>query len=630
MAKIAVKTTLSTYLQLNVLKAGRLIITGNTSLMELVKPKDLIAANPALNYLGGEYFARFLMHLLRFQKLNKIYARIHNKEGLDFIHEVIKLLELKIELDPAEQKRIPVSGPAIVVSNHPLGGLDGLLLINFISEIRSDIKILAGQLLQKVEPVKDYFVESNPFDNRFREEPGAFAGLKESMSHLKKGGILVLFPAGDTSTFDGQNMITDGVWKLPVIKFIRKMGVPVIPVLFQSDNSRIFKMMARIHPALKYARLPSELFLKKYRNVRIRIGNPIRKADQDKFCDIYQFGRYLRAKTYGMAATVEVKNFFRYSLRSKVKPEVIADPVAREVILSEIQNLRSDYLLFRLKEYNVFCAPSGVIPGILNEIGRLREITFREVGEGSNRSLDIDEFDLYYHQMFIWDENEEKIVGAYRIGIGHDIMAQFGKRGFYLHTLFKLADSLDDLLNQSLELGRSFVIKEYQRKPMPLFLLWKGILFFMLKNPEYRYLMGPVSISNNYSKISKELIIKFIMANHFDWNVARRIKPRNSYKFRTDNPDLNVLMETMERDINKLDKTIGDVDALNSGLPVLLKKYIKLNARIAGFNVDPLFNNCLDGLIILDIFDVPKQTIESLSKEVNDGSLLERFYSNRE
>lgn len=598
--------------------------------MELVKPNDLISANPALHYLGGEYFARFLMHLLRFRKLNKMYARIEDKKGMDFIQEVIKILDLQIELDPGELKRIPATGPVMVVSNHPLGGLDGLLLIKFISGIRNDIKILAGQLLQKVEPVSGYFMENNPFENRFRGEQSTYTGLKDSMSHLKNGGLLVLFPAGDTSTFDGQNMITDGVWRFPVVKFIKKMGVPVVPVLFQSYNSRIFKMIGRIHPALQNARFPTELFLKKHRNIRIRIGNPIHKSEQDKFADIYQFGRYLRAKTYGMSATVEVKKFFSYSLKSKVKPEPVVDPVPREDIMEEIQNLQNFYLLFKLKEYNVFCAPSAVIPRILNEIGRLREITFRDVGEGSNRSLDIDEFDLYYHQMFIWDEYEKKIVGAYRIGIGHEIMAQYGKRGFYLTTLFKLDDSLEDLLNQSLELGRSFVIKEYQRKPMPLFLLWKGILFFMLKNPEYRYLMGPVSISNNYSKMSKELIIKFIMANHFDWNLARRIKPRNSYKFRSDNPDLNVLMETMERDINKLDKIIGDVDALNSGLPVLLKKYIKLNARIAGFNVDPLFNNCLDGLIILDIFDVPRQTIESLSKEVNDGSLLERFYSNRE
>jgi len=189
---------------------------------------------------------------------------------------------------------------------------------------------------------------------------------------------------------------------------------------------------------------------------------------------------------------------------------------------------------------------------------------------------------------------------------------------------------MDGILGQSMELGRSFVVKDYQKKPMPLFLLWKGILYFMLKSPDYRYLMGPVSISNDYSRISKDLIIRFIMENHYDWRMAQRIKPRNSYKFRSEDPNINVLMESTRRDINKLDKTIRDVDALNAGLPVLLKKYIKLNAKIVSFNVDPKFNNCLDGLIMLDIFDVPRSTVESLHKEVNDGSILERFYSNRE
>jgi putative hemolysin len=260
----------------------------------------------------------------------------------------------------------------------------------------------------------------------------------------------------------------------------------------------------------------------------------------------------------------------------------------------------------------------------------LREITFREVGEGTNRSIDIDEFDLYYHQMFIWDEEAERIVGAYRIGKGKDILEQYGKRGFYLQSLFKISDDFKPVLNESLELGRSFVIREYQRKPMPLFLLWKGILYFLLKNPEYRYLIGPVSISNNYSKISKDLIIRFILQNHLNWKMAQFVKPRNSYKFKSDNPDFNILMENMERDINRLDKAIGDLDELNSGLPVLLKKYIKLNAKIIAFNVDPKFNNCLDGLIMLDVNDVPKSTIESLSKEANDGSILERFYTHRE
>lgn len=599
--------------------------------MDLVKPKDILKASPALGYLGGEYFAKFLMYVLRFNKLNKLYAQMAEKQGLEFIDEVLRILEFNVEFDENELKRIPKEGPAVVVANHPFGGLDGMLLIKLISTVRSDVRVLANNLLKKIEPLSDFYLAVTPEPTGGGEEVDPdFPGAGEVSSFLQNGGLLCVFPAGEPSSYDLYNNMTDRLWRYPLVKFIKLSEAPVVPVLFQGTNSRLLHLVSKIHPSLKSARLPSELFSKRHKTIKIRIGNAIRPAEQERFCDIYQFGRYLRARVYGMESPIEVKRFFNYSLMPQPKPETIIDPVPKELILKEVQKIKHDYILFKLKEYTIFCVPTREIPNILTEIGRLREITFREVGEGTNQSIDIDEFDLYYNQMFIWDEAEEQIVGAYRLGLGREILGQYGKRGFYFHTLFRADDQFAEILGQSLELGRSFVVKEYQRKPMPLFLLWKGILIFLLKNPEYRYMIGPVSISNNYSPISKDLIIKFIMANHFDWRLGQQIKPRNSYKFRSNNPDINILMENMDHDINKLDKTIGDVDALNSGLPVLLKKYIKLNAKIIGFNVDPKFNNCLDGLIVLDIFDVPKNTIESLSKEVNDGSILERFYSNRE
>ncbi|HDR52548.1 MAG TPA: lysophospholipid acyltransferase family protein [Mariniphaga anaerophila] len=599
--------------------------------MEILNLKDIFKAPPALSLFGGEYFAKFLMYILRFHKLNKIYEKIASKKGIEFIDEIIRVLEFKIEFDQNELKRVPATGPLIVVANHPFGGFDGLLLIKYLSMVRPDVKVIGTFLLQKVDPVSEYFISDNPFKNNDSEaEHKNSAGIKEAIRHLQNGGVLCLFPAGDLSTYGTFDTVTDQVWQFPVVKFVKKARVPVVPVHFQGTNSRLFHFMAKIHPSLRQVRLPSELLSKKHKTIKLRIGTPIKVEDQDKLCDVYQFGRFIRAKTYSMESPIEVKRFFSYNMKPHPKPEPIIDPVPAEKILKEVQKIKLDYTLFNLKNYTAFCVPSKEIPNILTEIGRLREITFREVGEGTNRSIDIDEFDLYYHQMFIWDEDEKRIVGAYRIGKGKDILEQLGKRGFYLHSLFRISDSFRPILEESLELGRSFVIKEYQRKPMPLFLLWKGILYFLLKNPEYRYLIGPVSISNNYSKISKDLIIRFIMQNHLNWKMARHVKPRNSYKFKSDNTDLNILMENMERDINRLDKAIGDLDELNSGLPVLLKKYIKLNAKIIAFNVDPKFNNCLDGLIVLDVNDVPKNTIKSLSKEANDGSILERFYTSRE
>ena len=597
--------------------------------MEIFKPKDFLKANPKLSFVGGEHFARFLMLFLRFDKLNRVYDQIGDKKGFYFIEELIRILKINFIYDTEElQKRVPAKGPVIVVCNHPFGGLESILLIKMLSTVRSDIKIVSTQSLQKIDPISEYFFEEHVLQKR-NDKHRVKTGNEKAASHLARGGILCLFPSGEVSQFDAARILSDPQWEYNTLKFIKLQKVPVVPIHFQGNNSRLYYLMGNIHPSLKEMKLPTELLNQHKRPVKIRIGNSIPVTDQDKFTDIYKYGRYLRAKTYLLCSKIEVRKFFNYSLKRQQRIEPIAEPVPQEKIIQELHDLGSECLMFKTRNFTVYCAPSKRIPNILLEIGRLREVTFRQVGEGTNRSIDLDEFDLYYNQMFIWDADTEMIVGAYRIGKGAEIIRKYGVRGFYIQSLFKIKDDLQEMLKQTMDLGRSFVVKEYQKKPMPLFLLWKGILYFTLKNPEYRYLMGPVSVSDDYSTTSKEMIIKFIIAHHFDFKLAKSITPRNSYKFKTDDQNLNVIMQSMDNDINSLDKFIGDVDELNSGLPILLKKYIKLNAKIIGFNVDPKFNNCLDGLIALDLCDVPPNTIESLSKEAKDGSILEQYYDKR-
>lgn len=597
--------------------------------MEFFKPIDILKANPKFSFIGGAHFARFIMLLLRFDKLNKVYDQIGDKTGLEFIDELIRILNINYTFDESELiRRFPKSGAAIVVSNHPFGGLESILLIRMLSQVRSDVKIVSTHLLQKIDPISDYFFDEDTLPNKI-EKRTVNPGSDKASNHLHNGGILCVFPAGDVSKFDSTRVLSDKQWQYLTLKFIKAQKVPVVPVHFQGNNSRLFYLMGNIHPALKLMKLPTEILYHRKKPVKIRIGNAIQVSEQDKFSDVYQFGRFLRAKTYLLSSKIEVRKFFNYSLKRQQKVEPITEPVPHELVIQELQGLDSEFLLFQVKNYSVYCVPTKHIPNILLEIGRLREETFRQVGEGTNRSIDLDEFDLYYHQMFIWDSETEMIAGAYRIGKGAEIMHKYGVRGFYIHSLFRIKDDLSEMLMETMELGRSFVVKDYQKKPMPLFLLWKGILYFTLKNPEYRYLMGPVSVSDDYSTTSKEMIIKFIMTYHFDWKLARSITPRNSFKFKTVDQNLNIIMQTMDNDINSLDKLIGDVDELNSGLPVLLKKYIKLNAKIIGFNVDPKFNNCLDGLIALDLCEIPVNTVESLSKEADDSSILQQYYSNR-
>lgn len=575
--------------------------------------------------VGGESVARLLMFLLRLNKFNNLYRKVADKKGVEFIDSALDLLQVNYEINPEELKRIPKSGPFITVSNHPYGGIDGILTLKLMSGVRSDYKNLGNYLIQKIPQLNEFIIPVDPFE-RSNSKANSVGGIKAALNHIKEGNSLGIFPAGEVSTYydnDEQGAV-DRQWQSSMIKFIRKAGVPVVPIYFQGTNSRLFHLLGLIHPMLRTAKLPSEMLNKKNKVIRIRIGSPISVQEQMEYTDIERFGRFLRLKTYALGSSIEINKFFSYKLKPAEKPDPIIPPVLQDTIECEVNKLIGNYLLFKSKNFCVVCAPSVEMPNIMTELGRLREETFRDVGEGTNRSIDIDEFDLYYWQLFIWDEDEKKIVGAYRAGKGKEILDRYGIKGFYINSLFKIDKKFSPILEQSIELGRSFIVKEYQRKPLPLFLLWKGILYFLIKNPEYRYLIGPVSISNRFSSYSKGLIISFMKSNYYDHDFARFIKPKNMFRVDISKEDFDIIFNNSS-DISRLDNIIKDIEPEEFRMPVLLKKYVKLNGKIISFNVDPKFNDALDGLLILDLFQVPIDAITSLSKEINDKSLLERF-----
>ncbi len=590
--------------------------------MDLITPKDFLSANKYLKYLGGERAAKYLMKIASLHQFNEHYNRISHLNGREFLDAAIEGLGFSYEIRDEDLEKIPKEGPFITISNHPYGGVDGILLMKILPDVRPDCKILSNFLLTKLGPIGDYFLPVNPFES-YKDVKSSLSGLREAFHHLRNGAPLSIYPAGEVSTyrFDRKH-ITDRKWQHSVIKFIKKANVPVVPMYFSGYNSKMFHFLGFIHPLLRTVKLPSELFNKEGTVVQVRIGSPISVKDQEVFSDIFQYSRFLRTKTYALSISTIPEN---------KKPEIVQPaedivfPVETKKLLDEINRIRDEYFLFKIKNNHVFCVPSPTIPNIMKEIGRLREITYREVGEGTNLSIDIDQYDEYYEQLFIWDDEAKKIVGGYRVGKGKDILAIYGIRGFYINSLFRMDAGILSVLRETIELGRSFVVKEYQRKTISLFLLWKGILYFLLKNPEYRYLMGPVSISNEFSYFAKAMTVAFIKANYFNYELAEFIHPRKKFRIKFEKIiSRDVFIKDTRNDVSKFDRFIQDIEP-GFRTPVLLKKYLQLNAEIIGFNVDPKFANCLDGLMILDLLDVPMATIESLSKELDDKSILDRF-----
>lgn len=599
--------------------------------MGLVSAKEVAKAIKVDNFgFLGTSVGWALMKVLNISTMNKIYDRNKHLSDLEFINGLLNEFEINFEIPEEDLKRIPKTGPFITISNHPLGGIDGILLLKLLLEHRTDFKIIANFLLHRIAPLKPYIMPVNPFEEH-KDAKSSVQGIKAALKHLSDGHPLGIFPAGEVSTYRDGKLMIDKPWEEAAMKIIKKANVPVVPIYFHAKNSKLFYRLAKISDTFRTAKLPSELLTQKDRVIKVRIGNAISIKDQDEHESLSDFTDFLRKKTYMLSNTFETKKLLDgipKSLKIPKAPKKIAGAISVAALEKEIEVLReNDKRLLISKNYEVFLAQADVIPNILQEIGRLREITFREVGEGTNNSTDLDKFDSYYHHMFLWDTDTQKLAGAYRMGLGSMIFPRFGIDGFYLQDLFRFEPELYPMMEESIEMGRAFVIKEYQLRPMPLFLLWKGIVHTTLRYPEHRYLIGGVSISNKFSEFSKSLMIEFMKSNYYDPYVAQYINPKKEFKVKLKDADKDFVFDESEADLNKFDKIIDEIEPGNLRLPVLIKKYIKQNAKVVGFNVDPLFNNAIDGLMYIRIADLPESTVKPVMEEFQEE--LENKYASK-
>jgi len=586
--------------------------------MSLVTAKEIAKVTNLSKYgFVGTFLGWLLMKILRISTINKIYNKHKHLKDLAFFTALLDDLEIKFEIPEDDLKRIPKDGPFITVSNHPLGGIDGVLLLKLLIEKRPDYKIIANFLLHRIEPMQPFIMPVNPFEGR-KDDQSSIRGIKSALSHIKNGNPLGVFPAGEVSTYKDGKLIVDRPWEEGAIKLIQKAKVPVIPIYFHAKNSSLFYVLSKLNSKLRTAKLPSELLSQKGRVIKVRIGKPIHVKDQKEYNNTQDFCDFIRRKTYMLANPFEkeVKTLNTSALKKSKTPKEIVCQKNKDKMILEVESLRKNNgRLLKSKNYEVFFAPSKKIPNIMFEIGRLRETTFREVGEGTNESIDLDKFDGYYHHLFLWDEEANSLVGAYRMGLGKNIYKKYGIEGFYVQTLFKFEPELYVMMENSIEMGRAFIVKEYQQKPMPLFLLWKGIVHITLRYPEYKYLIGGVSISNQFSNFSKSLMIEFMKSHYYDPYFAQYIHPKKEYKVKLNDADKDFVFDATQADMNKFDKIIDEIEPGALRMPVLIKKYVKQNARLVAFNVDPKFNNAVDGLMYIRVADIPESTVKPVMEE---------------
>lgn len=557
---------------------------------------------PVLSRVAG--FPEFAAKFTSLGKVRDLYHRVQQSPDGFKLDSLLAAMRIRLRVDATDQARIPVSGPVVVVANHPYGILDGAILTVLLTRVRPDVKILTNFLLGDTPELAEHCIFVDPFQSD-RSIASNRRALREALSWLDQGGLLAIFPAGEVSHLQMPvAQIADSEWNEIAVRLIRRAGASALPVYFCGHNSVGFQLLGMIHPKLRTAFLLQEFLQQEGKTIEVRIGSEVSNQTIAEIEHDRDAIEYLRWRTYLLGRRQKSEPSWPETLRSRFILKV-QEPIAPgsnpSQLAAEIARLPKEFCLAENGDLAVYLGSARETPELLGEIGRLREITFRQVGEGTGKSLDLDRFDHYYWHVVLWNRSKHELIGAYRAGNTADILAGYGISGLYTSTLFRYSERLFEKLGPALELGRSFVRPEYQRQYAPLLLLWKGIARLIAMHPKIPVLFGAVSISNDYSKASREMIYRFFETRMQEDELAGLIEPRQPFRSGLLHRWDGRAMCNALRDLDQLSQPITDLEADGKSLPILLRQYAKIGGKLLAFNVDRKFSNVLDGLVVVDL-----------------------------
>ena len=547
-------------------------------------------------------------------EINRLFDGAADYQGSEFADHLIENMGITIDVSPEQLESIPKEGGFIVVSNHPFGGIEGVMLLSAIAKVRPDFKLMANFILAHIPNLKDCFFAVNPFTDN-PEWKSSVGGIKGAIQHVAAGNGLGVFPAGEVSRYRGHDYPEDQAWSTSIARIIKNAGVPVVPVFWDGRNSKLFYAVDKIHHMLGTARLTRELANKHDTCFNLQIGKPILPAEIAAYEKPVDLAAYLRSRSYALEANITAKT----AEKKETKLVEIDAPTDLSLMLAELDAIREKAFLYSASDYDCYLADYEDIPNLMHEIARLREETFRAIGEGTGKNLDQDEFDTHFKHLILWDKVKQKIAGCYRLGIGSDIVPKYGIKGFYVSTLVNINESFVPYLEHTIELGRSFVTLDYQKEVLPLVLLLRGLSDVVVRYPNINHFIGPVSISSWYPKFYMSMIVKYVTEKHpVNEELAHMATPMTPFHENFLKVDADVLMQGNMDSIDKFDKFMFRLSNGQYRLPTLFKKYLKLNAKFLCFNVDPDFNDTLDSLLFLTFTDFPEDEVMPLFRDSSD------------
>ena len=578
--------------------------------------KKLITSDDLVRYLKWRPITKpivgLALRIMGFRTVNKLYSPSADLKNKEFTEDMLRRYNTTYDVDENELNSIPKEGPFMLVCNHPFGAIEGIILYDAIVKVRPDFKIMANFILSYIPNLKEVFFAVNPFENNKDWGGGSANGIKASLQQLNEGHGLGVFPAGEVARYHGHNFPEDINWSPQIAKIIQRTKIPVIPVYFDGNNSRKFYFLAKIYSMLGTVRLVREMLNKRNKKIVMKLGKPILPAEIAQYETPEALAAYLKNRSYALQANIskETKRF-----RSRVSDPI--DPPFRPSDLArELNAIRNKSLLFTTAGFECYLADYDKIPHVIREIGRRREEAFRAIGEGTGKSIDTDSYDTYYKHLILWDTKEQTIAGGYRIGMGDEIYEKYGARGFYVDSLFNIDPQFEPYLKETIELGRSFVSVDYQKDILPLMLLLKGLMETIMRHPNMNYFIGPVSISSWYPKFYQSLMVYYVTTKHTNEEMSKLFHPKTPFEPDFNKCDVNILLEKNMDTVDKFDRYLMKLSNGDYRMPTLFKKYLKINSKFLCFNVDPDFNDTLDGLLLLKFTDYPLDELDMMLKDV--------------